>query len=138
MTPAAAVAVATGTQPVSATAILLPPCDCLNHCGDDTRIEEGRVQPCQRMQAHIEFQARVARLQQVLAARRAATRPQEGLPAALAPLLQALLDKSPDRTALWRGALLDLLALAADDIGAAEALSLHSAAGRWARRVLVA
>lgn len=24
----------------------LPPCDCLNYCGDDPRLQEGRVQPC--------------------------------------------------------------------------------------------
>lgn len=24
----------------------LPPCDCLNYCGDDPRLQEGRVQAC--------------------------------------------------------------------------------------------
>ena len=38
-----------GTPPASTAT--LGACDCLNWCGDDTRVKEGRVRPCESLLA---------------------------------------------------------------------------------------
>lgn len=41
------------TKPATA-AQPLPPCDCLNDCGDDPRIDRGKARPCQVYVNHMQ------------------------------------------------------------------------------------
>lgn len=94
----------------------LPPCDCLNLCGDDPWLAQKRSRPCAALRKRQAFDARCAQAQALL---RNAGRVGDGanvIQGMVHPLL-AKLDESTDHVVFWRQLIGAVATLAQADIG---------------------